>query len=247
MKDYNKSYIGVLEKVRILTLFVICIFLIAYLLYKNIIISFISSLFAIFLLRKYKKKKIIKEKKQLLYEFKDVLYMLSSEILSGNSIENSFLNINRNYKKNYNIDKSNMSDELNNIATKIENGINLVDILKDFSKRSHVVDIYNFVDIFTITNKIGGNINKIIVDTCEIINEKIGNENYIEVLLTKKKFEQKILYVIPLFILIVLNLMAPDYLKSLYINVGGRIVVTLVVFMIYISYLISEKIMDIKL
>jgi len=66
-------------------------------------------------------------------------------------------------------------------------------------------------------------------------------------LLAAKKFEQKVLSVMPFIMILILSLTTEDYMAPVFDTIVGRIVMTFAIIIIAIGYFVSKKIMDIKI
>lgn len=88
-------------------------------------------------------------------------------------------------------------------------------------------NIGKILNIFTIAAKrSGGDFHKIIATTIEHISDKIEVEREVQTVISAKKMEQKIMNVIPVFIILYLNLTSGEFLAPLYGNIFGISVMT---------------------
>ena len=92
--------------------------------------------------------------------------------------------------------------------------------------RSDCEDIQNFSDVFLFAKRSGGDFHKIIATTIEHISDKIEVEREVQTVISAKKMEQKIMNVIPVFIILYLNLTSGEFLAPLYGNIFGISVMT---------------------
>lgn len=118
--------------------------------------------------------------------------------------------------------------------------------LMDFAQRADIEDIYNFVSVFVMAKRSGGDLVHIIKATTKIINEKIEIQKEIDVLITQKRFEQKILsYIIPGMILF-FTVASPKFLEPLYTGFQGRAIMTVALGLYLISATMGKKIVRIE-
>ena len=99
-------------------------------------------------------------------------------------------------------------------------------LLYEFALRSDCEDIQNFSDVFLFAKRSGGDFHKIIATTIEHISDKIEMEREVQTVISAKKMEQKIMNVIPVFIILYLNLTSGEFLAPLYGNIFGISVMT---------------------
>ncbi|MBQ8039033.1 MAG: hypothetical protein IJ274_04060, partial [Lachnospiraceae bacterium] len=92
-----------------------------------------------------------------------------------------------------------------------------------------------------------GDVARVMENTIHLLQERMEIQNELRVLLIKKKTEQKILNLMPFVVIGLLLLMSPDYLSPLYDCLQGQIIMTVCVFLTFLSYILSKKISDIVL
>jgi len=137
--------------------------------------------------------------------------------------------------------------EVEYIVRRLEMNETIEDALEDLAKRSHLEDIQNFTDVFKTCKRTGGNLVNVIRNSTNIINDKIEIKEEINTLLAAKKFEQKVLSVMPFIMILILSLTTEDYMAPVFDTIVGRIVMTFAIIIIAIGYFVSKKIMDIKI
>ena len=167
-----------------------------------------------------------RRKKEIIMEFKDLLYSLSAAIATGRYITEALIDSEANIKMIYGPD-SIMYKELVLMNKQItENHIPEEVALMDFAQRSGIEDIRSFVEIYAICKATGGNLQNVIASTSDTIMEKIKLQQEIKNMMLEKQFEGRIVGVIPIIIILFLNLASPSYLAPLYETFLGRIVMT---------------------
>lgn len=83
--------------------------------------------------------------------------------------------------------------------------------------------------------------------TAGIIVKKMETEKEIEVLLSARKLEQKIMNAMPFLIMLYVNLTSPGYFDKLYHSLAGTAVMTLCLGVYLGAYILSRKIAFVKL
>lgn len=245
MIDYDIYNMTKNEKIKEFLKAYVVMFLISYLFYANALISILFSFSAYYYLGVKRKEIIKKRKKKLLMEFKDAIYLLSSSLGVGYSVQNAFKKTAEGLRNLYGNVETYIVIEFDYISKQIDLNKDINGLLLGLSKRANIEDISNFVDVFIICRNTGGNLNEVIRNTSKIINDKIDIEGEIEVLITQKKLEQKVISIIPICIMAMLSFTASTYIEPLHSNIYGYIVVTIALFMIIISTLVAKKIMQI--
>ena len=244
--DYNTYIMPLKERIYHIVKAMPVIYFVSYLFYKNHILSAIISLLAFIYPAVENKKAVNKRKNELNIQFKDMLYSLRSSLSAGKSIELAFMAVADDLKILYPKDAYIVNEALY-IARKLEMNETIETALDDFAERSGLDDVKNFAEVFRISKRTGGNVIEAIKRTIDIINDRIEINQEINTMLANKKLESKILNIMPIAILALLHFTATDYINPIYNIATGRIVMTVSAILIVISYLISNKIMDIKI
>lgn len=224
--DYSKYQLSKREKYCFLVAGYICIFAVLYLFYHNLIFSAAGGLFTVCLISPYREWKAEKRRTLLITQFKDMLYSLSSFVAANIQLSEALEGSLDNLKLLYD-DNSPLVVELEYMVTNIkENKENEIRLLKDFADRSHCGDIENFVQVYAACMISGGDLERVLKSTIEILMDKITIEREIKTLTSQKKFEGNIITAMPLIVIMFLNLFSPDYLEPLYVTLGGRLIMT---------------------
>lgn len=244
--DYDVYVMKPLEKTLYILLAAAAIFTIGFIFYHNIILSLLLTPFALFYPKMRTKEIIEKRKNELNLQFKDMLYSLSSSLTAGKSVESSFRDILNDLSILYPNPETNIIQEVEYIIRRIEMNETIEDALDDLSQRSHLEDIQNFTDVFKTCKRTGGNLVNVIRNSSNIINDKIEIKEEINTLLSSKKFEQKVLSAMPILMIVLLSVTAADYMAPVFEKLIGRVVMTFAIIIIVVGYLISSKIMKIK-
>lgn len=174
-------------------------------------------------------------------EFKDCILSVSANLRAGYSIENAFIESQKDMLILYGKD-SLIIKELRHMQTGIGNNISLEALLKEFGERSTNAKIKEFAEVFCIARKSGGNLPEIIQNTVQIICEEIAVKQDIQVMISGRVLEQRIMNVIPFILVLYIEVTNPGFFEVLYHNMTGYVVMTFC-FIVYVSaYLLSIKI-----
>ncbi len=245
--DYSIYKLTIKEKLFYIIIGGTILYVIGYIFYQNVFISFFLSFGSLFYPRIRVKQLIAKRKEELTKQFKQMLYALASSVSVGKSIENAFREIVKDLKMLYPNPQTYIIQEIEMMNRKIENGETIEEALIHFSKRAGIDDISNFTDVFIISKRTGGDINEMIRKTSNIIGDKINIQQEIGVMIAQKKFESRILNIAPFIIVGLLSFSSPDYMASLYqFRTGGTFIMTVALMMLIMAIYISERIMKIK-
>lgn len=245
--DYNEYTMSNTEKLMYSIVAVVSVFIVAYIFYHSFVLALLLSPIGLFYPAIRKKEIIKKRKNELTLQFKDMLFSLSSSLSAGKSVEMAFRNVLSDLSIVYPDPDTYILRETEYIIRKISMNETVEEALSDFSDRAHLEDIDDFVDVFRTCKRTGGNLIDVIRNTSNIINDKIMIGEEINTILSEKKFEQKVLNVIPILMVLFLTLSADDYMEPLFNSIIGRLAMTASIGLLIIAYFVSKKITDIKI
>ena len=241
-KDYLFSW---KERLRMLAEYLVLSGGFAYLFYRSWLVF---AVFWIFypMYRKRKKHQMIRKRQDILCrEFKDSIQCAASSMAAGYSIENAFREAYAEMRMQYG-PNSLMTEELRYINSCLSLNIPLEQLLYDFANRSGLEDVRSFCEVFVFAKRSGGDFIQIIHMTAARISEKNELMEAIQTEISGKRMEQKLMNLMPLFILLYVDFSFGGYLDGLYHNMLGIIVMTGCLVVYLSAYLLSEKIMSIQ-
>lgn len=244
--DYNKYDFKIREWIKGILMGVTLMIMISYLFYKSFLPLILLSPILIIVIVSYKEKLKKRRKEALNIQFRDGIMALSASLSTGYAIENAFREAYTEVCLLYGKD-SYISKEFNYMIYQIQINITVEDILEDFGKRSGLEDIENFAQIFKTAKRSGGELNRIIHSTSETIGQKIDTKREIMTILSAKKYEQKIMNVIPFGIILYIKVSNPEFLDIMYTTIMGKIIMSVCLILYGIAYKLSENIVDIPI
>lgn len=244
--DYDIYIMSKKEKTTYILLAAVVIFVVGMIFYHNVFLSLILSI-ASFKFPKIMLKMIIKKRKNdLNMQFRDLLYSVSSSMEAGRSLEMAFKESLKDLEIIYTNPKTPIMVETTYIVRKVEMNEPVEQAILEFAERSHIDDIENFADIIKVCKRTGGNLADVIRSTSNVIGEKIETKREIETTITGKKFESRIMSVMPIFMVAILSATSKEFMAPVFNTVVGAVVMTIAIVMFVIAFLISEKIVDIN-
>ncbi|HUM83230.1 MAG TPA: type II secretion system F family protein [Lachnospiraceae bacterium] len=208
-------------------------------------LAFLSPLF-IFCVIREKKKRLEARRKKLHYDFREALSCLSVSLRAGYSVENAF----RETEKDLgNILGKNacITREFAYMNSRIRLSVPVEMLLLDLGQRTGIEDIENFAAVFGTAKRMGGNMVDIIQQASSVISGKIDVEREIETALAAKKFEQRIMGVMPCAILLYMQLASPGFLDILYTGIFGFLVMTACLAVYAAALFWGSRIVDIRI
>lgn len=244
--DYREYIFHWKEKLRMLAEYTALSGGFAYLFYRSWIVFAVIWLFYPVYRKRKKKQKIQKRQDKLCREFKDSIQCAASSMAAGYSIENAFREAYTEMRMQYGPDGL-MTEELRYMNSCLSLNIPLEQFLYDFANRSGLEDVRSFCEVFVFAKRSGGDFIQIIHLTAARISEKNELMEAIQTEISGKRMEQKLMNLMPLFILLYVDFSFGGYLDGMYHNALGIIVMTACLAAYVGAYLLSEKIMAIRI
>lgn len=195
--------------------------------------------------RREKRKRLWKKRKEKLEEeFKDTLLAIQTNLQSGYSIENAFLE-SYHYVVGLFGTSSDMAKELIWMKKGMGNGDTLEHLLTDLGRRCPDSALEDFANIFSVISKTGGDWNEIIAKIAGRIMQRIELQEEIAILIHGKKTESRMMCMIPFFILFYMDTTSKGYFDVMYHNVIGVSIMTICMAAYVFAFLSAEKITEI--
>ena len=245
VKDYNVYNDSLLEWCKYACIAFLYIALISYVFYRNIYVFLFLSPISLFY-PKFKKKSLIqKRKKTLEAEFKEAILVLASLLSAGFSVENAVkeavVELRLLYDKEVLIIK-----EFEYIQHRIYMKIPVEKAFEELGEKSHVEDIKNFARVLKLAKRSGGELVSIINHTANIIHDKIRIKEEIVTMTTAKRFEQKIMNLFPIFIILYVDLTSPGFFTVMYTTFIGKAAMSICLLLYIFAMYISDRLLNIE-
>ena len=186
-----------------------------------------------------------KRNRQLLYleQFKECVLSVLGAIKAGYAVENAFsesiLDMEIMYGKDCWIAK-----EVRMICRGVQNNKTLESALGELGKRSGLTEISEFAEVFSIAKRNSGNIPETIELYSKVITDRLELISELETLLAAKRLEQKVMNVMPFFIVLYLEYTNPGYFDMMYHNFTGVVIMTGCLLVYMAAYGVAEKIFE---
>ena len=211
--------------------------------------TFIAALPAILFLplfigavRKIREKKI---KEELTTEFLRALVSVSTSLSAGMSAENAFICAAGDMEKLYG-KRSLIFRELTLINSRVSMGERMSDALHDFAVRTKIPEIYDFAVVFSVAKEKGAGFSEVISSCASIMGSKRQAENEARVMIRAKQYEQRVMCIIPPGIIAYLKISSGGFMKVLYHNTAGILIMSAGLAVYVAAIVISEKIGDVS-
>ena len=240
-RDYRNYRFSGKEECRCLMEGMVLIGLLAYFFYRSVL-AFLCLSPILFFYQKYKKKRMVKRRmEELEKEFREVLLSVTSSLQAGYSVENAFLESYRDISGLFGT-SCDMAKELLIMKKGMENGMGMEQLLHNLGSRCPEGEIKEFVEVFSVAMKSGGRIGEVIKRTVDLIREKAEIKEELETLVHAKQMENRIMCMVPFFILLYINLTSPGYFDVLYHNVVGVVIMTICMLLYLAAVCMADRI-----
>lgn len=199
---------------------------VAYLFYNSLLAMVCLSPFLILYLRLESKKQKEKRLERLQMEFKEALIQIGECMEAGYSVENSFAESYFSMRERFG-DFSDMVQELNIIRQSLKVNVKIEDLLSDFASRSGLEDVKDFAVVFSQAKRSGGNMASIMKRTIGMLKEKIEIQKEIQIIISGKKYEQRIMSLVPVGVMAYMSITSEGFFDVLYHNMLGIIIMSI--------------------
>jgi len=214
-------------------------FAISYLLYDSMYVMIICPGIVVYVFIRQKKAEQIRARKNLTAQFISVIEIVSSGLKAGLSMENAWSAAVR--------ESPVMQEQLCQIENSMKMNIPIESLLMEFATKSQVEEIQNFAEVFSYAKRTGGDLVRIIERTIALMKDKQTVMRELEVMIAAKKLEQRIMNIVPLFMLLYLRLSAPEYMSGLYHNQIGIGLMSGSLAAYIVAFILAERITNIRI
>ena len=126
-------------------------------------------------------------------------------------------------------------------------GIPLRQALIGMTDRVDILDVKFFVTAILIQRETGGNLAEIIDKIAYVIRERFRVQGQLKVFTAQARISGTILALLPVGMAILLSILNPEYMKPLWVERTGKIMVSVAVIMQILGFLAIRKIIRIKI
>ncbi len=246
LMDYKTYQMTALMKCKYALLYLLLFLFLGRLFYGNLLAGLPGICFLPAALKRKAGQLADKRRHELTMEFKELILAYANALRAGYSVENAFLEAVKEIAYLFDEDAMIMQ-ECRQIAGKMKNGHSIEELLSDLGRRSGCEDIADFASVFSVAKRSGGNMPSIMSDTAARISEKVSLTEEISLMFAQKRLEQRMMDVLPIAIMLYISAASPGYFSAMYGNAAGIAVMTVCLAVYTGAYLISGRIMDIRI
>lgn len=245
MPDYGEYRLRPKEWLLYISEGMLLIAIVGYFFYRSWIACLCLAPMLFIFLKEKKKDLAGKRRQELGIEFKDMILAVSANQKAGYSIENAFRESYRDMEMLYGAEAV-ICLEMRYIIAGLDNNVVLEKLIYNLGQRSNLPDIIQFADVFYIAKRSGGNMTDILAKTAAVIEQKTETDKEIQVMISARKMEQKIMNMVPFLIIFYVSSTSRGFFDVLYHNVIGITIMTVCLGFYMAAYLLSRRIVEIE-
>lgn len=218
---------------------------VAYLFYESAIAFFALLPFGVWYFLRWEAECIGRKQREFQEQFREAVQSISASMRVGYSVENAVKETKRDLSLLYKEDAA-IQREFTHMVRQIYLQVPMEQIMEEWAGRVGQEDVRNFVNVFVMAKKSGGNMLGIIKTTTEQIREKLEIRAEIETMLAARKYEFKVMSAIPFGMIAYMKFSFPEFMGILYGNLLGIGVMSICLGIYFGAYMLGEKIVNIE-
>lgn len=195
--------------------------------------------------RRLKNECIRKKQERFLIQFKEMIQTFSAALNTGYSIENAIKESRKELRLLYSQDELIMR-EIDIMVRQLRVQIPVEQVIEEFADRVQLEDVESFAAVFVTAKRSGGDMMAIIRNTSEQIGDKIDVKREIDTVLAAKRYEFKVMSIIPFIIIAYMVLSFPEFMNCLYGNIAGIGVMTICLMIYVAAYYLGVKLIEVE-
>ncbi len=178
---------------------------------------------------------------QFRIQFRDLLNSLSGSFAVGRHLRDALQEADRELRGLYGAG-SLVVGEVERLERSMAAGAREGEVLYGTADRWRLEEARDLARVYEACLETGGDVSRALERAAVMLGEKLTIENEIRVLVSQKKYESRMIALMPPLILIFLRSVSPGYLAVLYDTLAGRLLMTMALLMTAASFLMTERI-----
>lgn len=218
---------------------------IAYLFYESVIAFLLLTPVGVWRFLCWEEECIRKKQREFQEQFREAIQSISASMRAGYSVENAMKETKKDLSVLYNENIA-IQRELTHMVRQIYLQIPMEQIMEEWADRVCQEDVRNFVNVFVMAKKSGGNMIGIIKSSTDQIRDKLEVRAEIETMLAARKYEFKVMSAIPFGMIGYMKISFPEFMDILYGNPLGIGVMSVCLAVYFGAYVLGERIVNIE-
>lgn len=217
----------------------------SYLFYESAMAFLALVPFGIWFFLRWEAECIKKKQREFQEQFKEAIQSIASSLRVGYSVENAIKETKKDLSILYKEDAA-IQREFTYMVRQIYLQVPMEQVMEEWAERVRLEDVRNFVNVFVMARRSGGNILEILRRSAEQIREKLEVQAEIETMLAARKYEFKVMSVIPFGMIAYMKVSFPEFMGILYGNLLGIGVMSVCLAVYFGAYILGERIVNIE-
>lgn len=192
-----------------------------------------------------RRSRLEKRRQKLSQEFKESMIILASSLAAGYSMENALKASVEELETLYG-QGGLVAREFAYMVQQLRMNRPVEGLLSDFARRSGLEDIQSFADVFAVAKRSSGDLGSIMRHTAEVIRDKMQVREEIITLTASRQFEQKIMNMIPFFIVFYVESASPGFFGQMYGTGLGRMLMSGCLGVYLVACVMAKRILAIE-
>lgn len=186
-----------------------------------------------------------RRREQFLWDFRESLQCLRASLDLGYSVENSIRETARELARQCGEDVL-IRKEFAYMSRQIEMNVPAEQVLREFAQRTQIDDVRNFVTVFSVAKRSGGEVSGILKQSADQICDKVNVKREIQTVTAAKRLEFKIMAAVPLGMILYIKLSFSEFVSVLYGNLFGMFLMSCCLATYMLAYWIGRNIIEIE-
>jgi tight adherence protein B len=219
-------------------LILLSVFILLIILLKNIIFSLIVCVLLLYLDWYIKDKNKRKRANLINKQVVEALIIIKNSLQAGQSLQNALLTAKNELNEP-------IKFEFKQIADSLTLGVSLDKVLEELSRKTESKEFKLMLDTIRISKDTGASIKDIFDRIIDSTSRRIDVRSKIEALTAQGRMSGNVVSVIPFVVLLVMYVIEPSMVKSLFVTFAGNILLFIAVAMVLIGSFVIRKITEI--
>ncbi len=195
--------------------------------------------------KRFRMKQQRLKEERFITEYKELLRNLITGLETGYSVENAFLEAERQHKHLFET-HSVLLREIHAINGAVALRVPIEKAFRAFAERYPYEEVVSFASIFSFGKRLGGNYIANLRTTARKLEEKMDLKQEIAAMFAEKQLELSVMSVMPLAIIAYMKLGSPTFLAPMYKNPMGMLIMTCSIGIYVAALIIGRRIISIE-
>ncbi len=183
-----------------------------------------------------------KAKRELLIQFRDLLYSLSASFSVGRNMKQALTESLDFWGNTYTGSDPIVTETKRMIREMEEANETDVKVLKDFGERSGLRDIRDFANVYESCKTTGGDMGRAIARATEVIGDRIEMDRELRSMMAAKLSEGRIVGTAPVVLVLAMRVFSPEYMEPVYSSPSGAIAALMSLGLSALAIVMTERI-----